>query len=477
MNKLSLSILLLFLSILSFAQKGIIRGTAIEESTGEPLLGVTVVIKGTTNGSITDFDGKFEIKVEPGTYDLQASFISFETVILTGIQVKENDVTILENLLLSEDVKTLKEVVVTAEVLKNSEEAILTIKKRSANVLDGISAASFRKMGDGDAASAMKRVTGVSVQGGKYIYVRGLGDRYTKTVLNEVDIPGLDPDRNSLQMDIFPTNVIDNIVVSKSFTADLPADFTGGIVNIETKEFPESKSVKLGLGLGFNPSMHFNKDYLTYKGGSTDFLGFDDGTRANPADNIEQVPFQVDALISDQKAQQFQQIIDGFNPTMAAMRQQSFMDYSIGVSAGNQKTKDYGTIGYNVALTYKNSTEYYQQAEYSRWGINQTDLSDREMDLRERQVGEYGVNNVLIGGLIGVAYKRELSKYKINLMRLQNGESKAGIFNYVGNDQGSNFEAYFLMVSTTAKTQGGCLTGKYHLLYRLSTIQISGLQD
>ncbi|MDV7402933.1 TonB-dependent receptor plug domain-containing protein, partial [Arthrospira platensis SPKY1] len=99
--------------------------------------------------------------------------------------------------------------------------------------------------GDGTAVEAAKRVTGVTIEDGKYIYVRGLGDRYTKTTLNEVEIPGLDPDKNSLQMDIFPTNLINNIMVSKNFTADQPADFTGGLVNIETKDFPEQRTFSI----------------------------------------------------------------------------------------------------------------------------------------------------------------------------------------------------------------------------------------
>ena len=98
-----------------------------------------------------------------------------------------------------------------------------------------------------------------------------------------MDIPGLDPDRNTLQMDIFPTSVIDNIIVHKTFRADLPADFTGGVIDIELKDFPDHKETNFSMSMGYNPNSHFNNEYLTYKGGSTDFLGFDDGTRAIPA--------------------------------------------------------------------------------------------------------------------------------------------------------------------------------------------------
>ena len=198
------------------AQNGTIRGTVIEDSNGEPLFGVTVQIKSTTTGAITDFDGKFDIPIAAGTYDIQASFVSFATVTVTGVVVESGKVTTIDQIRLAEDVETLEEIVVTAEVIRTTESALLTVKRKSANLIDGISAASFKKIGDADAAAAVKRVTGVSIEGGKYVYVRGLGDRYTKTMLNGVDIPGLDPDKNSLQIDIFPTNLIDNMIVTKT---------------------------------------------------------------------------------------------------------------------------------------------------------------------------------------------------------------------------------------------------------------------
>ena len=101
-------------------------------------------------------------------------------------------------------------------------------------------------------------------------------------MLNGVDIPGLDPDRNSLQIDIFPTSLLNNMMIFKTASADKPADFTGGLVNIETKDFPEEKFFDVSLGITYNPSMHFKSDALTYKGSSTDWLGFDSGIRDIP---------------------------------------------------------------------------------------------------------------------------------------------------------------------------------------------------
>ncbi len=141
-------------------------------------------------------------------------------------------------------------ILITTSAKRNTESAVLDLQKRSVNLVDGLSIQSIKKSGASDLAAAVKSVPGVSVQGGKYVYVRGLGDRYTKSILNGVDIPGLDPDRNTIQMNIFPTNILDNIIVIKSATADYPADFTGGVIDIVTKDFPTKAEYSISAGFG-----------------------------------------------------------------------------------------------------------------------------------------------------------------------------------------------------------------------------------
>jgi len=424
------------------AQNGIIRGNVIDGENGEPLIGVTVLVVGTQTGSATDLDGAFQINLAPGTYTLQVSFISYETVNIEDVQVVADEVTLLENIRLTEATTELQEVVVTAEVIQTSEAAILTVKRKSANVLDGISSQTFRQIGDGDAAAAIKRVPGVSVEGGKYVYVRGLGDRYTKSILNGVDIPGLDPDRNTLQMDIFPTNVIDNIIVKKSFTGDLPADFTGGIVDIQLKDFPEERNISISGSLGYNPNMHFKSNYLTYEGGNTDWLGFDDGTRDIPTDGRTDIPFFTDVVgrPNSPAGLEYRSILEGFNPTLAAMEANSGMNYSVGFSYGDQFDLGKSQLGLNFALTYKNTTEFYEDAQYGVFG-KPRDKSETELQRRELQTGDFGVNDVLLGGLAGIALKTNRSKFRLNVLHLQNGTSKAGIFDVNISNLGTSFTA------------------------------------
>lgn len=415
----------------SYAQKGTIRGTVFEDATGEPIFSVTVVVTGTTTGTVTDFDGKFDFQVEPGTYDLTASFVSFQTINITGIEVQAGKVTVIDQIRLKESVEELEAVTITAEVMKNSEEALLTVKRKSANLIDGISSANFRKIGDSDAGEAVKRVTGVSVEGGKYVYVRGLGDRYTKTMLNSADIPGLDPDRNSLQIDIFPTNLIDNMIVFKTALASMPSDFTGGLVNIETKAFPEEPIFDVSIGMSYNPSMHFQDDFITYEGSGTDWLGYDSELRKLPSAARGDFPTP-----NSSPEGEVNDFVNSFSPVLGVKNQTSLFDYNAGISLGNQWALPNGhKLGYIFSSTYKRSTTFYDDARYGEYQRPGANDPNAELIAANLQDGSFGTINTLVGGLAGIAYKTSRSKFRITAMHLQNGELRAGRFRVVSDPE------------------------------------------
>lgn len=463
--KLAVSFIIFCIPLFLSAQKGVIRGQVIDDENGEPLFSANAVIKGTSNGSTTDFDGNFELKAEEGVYTIEFSFIGMSSLLVTDIKVMAGESKFLGVIRLKENSANLDEVVVTASAVRETEAAILTVKRKSAKMLDGVSAANFKKMGDSDAGSALKRVTGVSVEGGKYVYVRGLGDRYTKTTLNNMDVPGLDPDRNSVQMDIFPTNLISNIMVSKTSTAEQPADFTGGVVNIELHDFPDERAVSFGLSLGYNPSMHFNSNYLNYQGSNTDFLGFDNGTRAIPTDRRDDIP-QFAGVIGNPngpQGQDYQNILAGFNPTMAGDRNMSLMDFGGNFSVANVKSLKKYKLGYSFALTYKNEREFYEDAEFNLFA-KASSPDQFELIPLEKQRGDFGVNNVLLGAMGGLALKSNLSKIGLKILHLQNGESKAGNFNFVNTNLGANFEATQYNLEYSQRSLSNVLLSGRHFL-------------
>ncbi len=440
------SIFLIALAIFTlpaFAQMGTVRGRVFDESTGQFVKDVRILSNDSSASTVSDLDGHFELQLKPGYYSLTLQKEGFLTVKLTDVKSVENTVESIGQVSISPEKEVIGEVNITVKSNKNTEEALLTAKRLSGTMMDGISSANFKKIGDGDAAGAMSRVTGVSIEGGKYVFVRGLGDRYTKTTLNGMDIPGLDPDRNTIQMDLFPTNVIDNIIVAKTFTADLSADFTGGSVDISTKDFPDKKSSNFSGGFGYNPNMHFRSDYLSYKGGKTDWLGFDDGTRAIPTDGRTDIPqyAQVIASPDGAKGQEYQSILRGFNPIMGATRNTSFMDFSLGYNFSNQKKLSGGRkLGYSFAATYKNETDFYQGIEYNLYGKN-PNPSINELSTFTTQRGDESSNKVLLGALATVALKTADKKIKLTLLHIQNGESKSGEYLFASTDNGTDFNA------------------------------------
>jgi hypothetical protein len=181
------------------AATGAVAGVVVDGETGDPLPGANVSLEGTTTGTATDLNGRYKMAgLEPGTYNVVFSFIGFQQTTVTGVEVDAGQATTLD-ITLNAQTEQLDEVIVTAEAARDSEAGLLRQRQNAAAVSDAISAEAIGQSGAGDAAAAMKRVTGASVVGGKYVYVRGLGGRYSNTQLNGIQIPSSDPDRNSVR--------------------------------------------------------------------------------------------------------------------------------------------------------------------------------------------------------------------------------------------------------------------------------------
>ena len=415
--------ILLFFLLISIenvvAQTGTIRASVYDDETGEALIGASVVIASTTQGNVTDLDGKAAITgLEPGSYDVQVSYVSYQPKTIQGVEVNADETNSFEIRLASETIG-LEEVIVTAEAVRNSESALLTLQKKSPAVMDAISADMFARTGDNNAASAVQRVTGVTVEGGKYVYVRGLGDRYSKAVLNGADIPGLDPNRNSVQLDMFPSNMIDNIIVHKAFTPDLTGEFTGGLVNVTTKEFPDQFTLQFSGSVGVNDQATFNNNYLTYRGGELDRLGFDDGTRALPSviENYNSETFpspnqpNVDQQAVNEVSRSFE--TNQFTPTRSAPT----VNHSASFSVGNQKDFIGRPLGFIVGLTYRRSFDFYENGQVNRYdGVpgNATSLvGSRQLAVEDAQSSE----TANLGTLLNLSYKLTAnSKISFNAM-------------------------------------------------------------
>ncbi len=407
------------------AQEGTVRGKVIDDNNGEDVSFADVFIVETSDGTSTDLDGTFSVQLAPGNYTFTISYLGYADYTINNVEVKDGEINNLGTIRMADEATDLGIVIeVEARAIRNNETALLTLQRKSSNVLDGISSQTFSRTGDGDAAAAIKRVTGVSIEGGKHVFVRGLGDRYTKTLLNGLSIPGLDPDKNSVQMDIFPTNLLDNIVVYKTFTPDLPGDFTGGTIDVTTKDFPEEETFSISAGIGYNPTMHFKNNFLSYEGGKLDFLGFDDGTRALPFDKKTVIPSEIIARTDVQLAQQLTDLTTSFNPQMAVDPTSNFMNTNYSISYGNQINKDKATFGYTLAANYANSTEHYENAIIAQY-VKSDNASENTLEIARADDLNYSDRNVLWSALASGAIKVKKNKFKLGVFHSQNATARA----------------------------------------------------
>ncbi|MBN2869309.1 MAG: TonB-dependent receptor [Flavobacteriaceae bacterium] len=415
-----ITLFFLIFTCLTFAQTGIVSGTIMDSEFNDVLPYANVVVKGTTKGTTTDFDGKYALELAEGTYTIQYSFVGYETKEITDIIVKANEEVIVDVSI--GPANSLEEVVLTSSSKRNTENAVLNLQKKSVMLMDGLSAQTIKKTGASNAASAVKSVPGVSIQGGKYVYVRGLGDRYTKSILNGIDIPGLDPDRNTIQMDIFPTNIIDNVIVIKSAAAEYPADFTGGVVDIITKDFPSKAEYSISAGAGYNSAMHFNDNYLTYSGSKSDFLGYDSGKRDLPINRYQPIPgtFNNSTVLTT--------LTRRFDSELAAKNDTSGMNFDFGFTAGNQYDLGKNKIGYIASLSYKNNTTFYGDRIDGNYTKDENNSNNNDLLATRLTNGDEGINSIVLNGLAGIVFKTDKSKYKANVLHIQNGESSAGFY-------------------------------------------------
>ncbi|MGC3979312.1 MAG: TonB-dependent receptor [Paludibacteraceae bacterium] len=259
----------LFLSSFTatYSQNGVIKGKITDKNNNEPLIGASVVIKGTGVGAASDLDGNFTItNVKPGKYIIRASFISYRTDSITGVAVEAGKETILDIKLSSADI-SLREVEVVARANRESENILLMEQKQSLIATQAVGAKEMSRKGISNAEAAVAQVSGVSKQEGvKNVVVRGLGDRYNFTTLNGFPIPSEDPEYKNISLDFFGSDVIQNVSVKKAFSGNNYSDVGGAVIDISSKELVGDKELGLNLSAGLNTQQTINNSFLKMDG-------------------------------------------------------------------------------------------------------------------------------------------------------------------------------------------------------------------
>jgi hypothetical protein len=264
--------------------RGFVAGRALHADTGLPVVGATVSIPGGPAETKTDLDGRFRISgVAAGAVNVVVAREGFQSATVTGVVVGTEsaaDVSVALHPMGGEVVK-MDSFSVTAEVAAGSDMGLLSSRQKSAAVSDAIGGMQFGRLAIGNAAEAMAKVTGASLVDGKYVMIRGLGDRYSNTLLNGVAVPTADPDKRAVQMDQFPADLLESIVTTKSFTPDQPGSFSGGSVNLKTKSFPQQFFFSLSSSVEYRQGVT-GHDFLTTPGTSRDRFALGASDRGAP---------------------------------------------------------------------------------------------------------------------------------------------------------------------------------------------------
>jgi hypothetical protein len=389
-------------------QTGSVTGKVVDASTGQPIIRGTVQLVGTRLGGFTDVDGKYTIKnVQPGTYSLKASSVGYGAKMVEGLQVQPGAV-IRQDLMLAVGAVQGKQVTVAGRRTISNENALLAQQRKSGVVSDGITAEAVTRTPDRNAGESVRRVTGISVVDGKYVFVRGLGERYSNTQLNGVSIPSPEPEKKVVPFDIFPAGMIENIIVSKTFSPDQPGTSSGGLIQIQTKEFPEQLQGAVTLSTGFNTQTQF-RSAPAYRGGGLDFLGFDNGSRDLPAG----IPTGADRPTPVTSAEHNAAVASLFSNQWSATTRSLPMNYGLSLSLGNETTVGELPLGYVASFTYAN--DWSHRVEQDRFPLPKESGSGYAYDLGS----EKSIFSVNWGGLLNLSTKLDEGN-KLSLKTLYN---------------------------------------------------------
>jgi outer membrane receptor protein involved in Fe transport len=372
---------------------GMLRGTVRDSETGDRIAGAGVLVVGTTLGCNTDLDGEYRLTDVPaGTYAIKVTAPGYEPFTQPNVTVREGEDTKLDAGLRRTEGSvgsyTIEDLYVTADRIMSTQAAVISERMKSITVGDAISAEQISKSPDGTGGDVLKRVTGLSVVDGKFVFVRGITDRYNVTQLDGVPVSATDTDvdRRSFSFDVLPAGLLANTVVVKTAMPDLPGDFSGGVVRLTTKDIPSERTFSVSAGSGYEEGSNF-ESLSRSQGGDTDWVGLDDGSRSLP-----QVPAGAGG--------NYNELARALPNNWATHRQRAPLNGSYGVSYGDRL--DLGAndgnqvVGVSLGLKYSSS--------YSRSEFLEAPKGEDGQDLYHLE-GTRDRHSVLWSGLANLSYR------------------------------------------------------------------------
>ncbi len=387
------------------AANGVISGVVLDQEDRNPLpnarVGIYRIMPADSewtmvHGSLTGNDGAFRFELPPATYRAIFNYQSYSVVVKDDIVVGPG-ATVDLSITLTPKPLQIGGVEVQGLGNKGSEASALTEQKKAEVVSDAITSEQISKTSDSNAAEALQRVTGLSVVDGKYVFVRGLGERYSSTQVNGASVGTPEPNKKVVPLDVFPSGALENIVVQKTYTPDQEGEFAGGVIDLNTRDYVDGKKFGQNLSIGYSASVAKNK-FLSYSGGKLDFLGKDDGTRDYPDDFkkvagdrrvVQKGVFGGDGF----NAQEIEALGQTFNKTWSPEHNDGSPNYSYAANFGDRFNVLGRQVGFLGAFSLSNSftTVLRDQNAYSG-------TSTRLSPLYEYDVTES--NSEVLGGAL-----------------------------------------------------------------------------
>ena len=374
---------------------GRVVGRVVDAASGVGLSDVGVQVVGTTLGAQSGVDGRFQIaNVPAGTVTIQARRIGFAAKSVTGILLEPGQ-TLEQNIALSPAALTLTTQVVTAAAERGTVADALDRQRTATGIVNAVTSEQIARSPDSDAAQAVQRVSGVTVQDGRYVFVRGLGERYTTTSLNGSRMPSPEPERKVVPLDLFPSGLLQSVTTTKTFTPDQPGDFSGAQVDIRTREFPAQRQYTYSTTLGYNSAAAGSDAPAAPRAGGEWAALASGGDRALPAGlraagNLSSVSSQTEK----------NDLIDSFRNVWQPEDEGALVNSSFSASVGGNDPLLGQRIGYLASGTYSLNREVRTDEVRALGRFTNT---GEEPLVYNRFVGQTGRASVLWGGLLNLS--------------------------------------------------------------------------
>ena len=393
MKRLFILITIIFSTLFAQAQKAKFIGK-VTNTKNEALIGVTVSLKGDRAQSTkTDVEGRFTFSIDINKeYTLVASYVGYKENSIT-VKATTAGEEVPTDLLLEESNKNLKDVVVSTNRGTNkgaTDNALIAFQKNTNTVASVISAESIKRSPDRNTAEILKRTPGASIQEGKYIIVRGLADRYNQAMLNGILLTSTEPDRKTFSFDLFPSQIIDNIIINKAFVPELPGEWAGGLIQVNTTDVPSKNFFNIQIGTSAN-SLITGKEFLKDKSGKTDWYGIDDGSRSLPMGYTTKSNFDTSSMAA--KTAMGKTMSNNWSPLTTTAKPNVSLQMNGGFSGTLWGKKIGGIIGISYANAYRFQDNVNNQNQLSNDGFSSyVALNDNKY-----------INDINMGGIAGLS--------------------------------------------------------------------------